>query len=465
MRTVVALALLGSTFVASPLHAVAPSDPIWVARYDGPGRFLDVANDSALSPDGSSLAATGLSDRRPHLFSADFATIVYDTASGDERWVARFNGSGHGWDNARAVIFSPNGARVFVTGGSRGVDSKQDFATVAYDAESGVELWSTRYDGPSHLGDTSVSLTVTPDGSRVLVSGRSVKSITGNRRVFATVAYDAETGEQLWVRRLNPSGKVNYLWSSVLTPDGDTLLVTGWGRDGVEGLTAETAAYDAISGEVLWAWRSDEIRAGYAATVDPDGATLFVTGAARGGFGTIAYDIATGDERWHQTFDAPGGYGDGFAVATGPDGTSLFVTGSAAWRLRGCSGLDYTTISYDAASGAERWVARYDGPSRGEDWAQAVATSPDGAEVYVTGESAGFGGAYSCVDGDGPRTGQDYTTVAYDASSGVEVWVRRYDSPGQAGYDSAHDLSVDGLGHIYVTGEGQSDYLTLSYDP
>ena len=141
------------------------------------------------------------------------------------------------------------------------------------------------------------------------------------------------------------------------------------------------------------------------------------------------------------------------------------MTGSAAWRHGRCYRDDYTTAAYDTTTGDELWVSTYNGPGKGEDWAQAVAPSPDGAQVYVTGESAGFGGAYSCVHGTKPRTGQDFTTIALDASSGAYVWVKRYDSPGRAGYDSAHDTVVDASGNVYVSGEGHSDFVTLRYAP
>ena len=91
-----------------------------------------------------------------------------------------------------------------------------------------------------------------------------------------------------------------------------------------------------------------------------------------------------------------------------------------------------TTPARGATLGQPVWVARYDGPGQ---------------------------------HGTGPRTGQDFATVAYDAGSGAQLWVRRYDGPGRAGRDSAHALSVDALGNIYATGQGNFDYVTLRYDP
>ena len=59
----------------------------------------------------------------------------------------RYNGPGNGDDVAYALGVSPDGSKVFVTGRSTGSTSA-DYATVAYDASSGTQLWVKRYNGP-----------------------------------------------------------------------------------------------------------------------------------------------------------------------------------------------------------------------------------------------------------------------------------------------------------------------------
>lgn len=473
VATAIALTLL----VAVPSSAQAqPGTRLWVARYDGPGDFLDVANDVGVSPDGATVFVTGLSDGPRGsggypLLWADFATIAYDAATGSELWQRRYDGPAHGWDNARSLAISADGSRVFVTGGSRGESTSQDFATIAYDASSGTPLWVARYDGPAHRMDSARSVAVTGDGTRVFVSGWSIigQSRSRRRNVYATVAYDAITGQQLWVSRSDLSGGVNYLWASAVLPSGGAVVVTGWGHARGAPIAAETVAYDTETGRTLWAQRAGGVRAGYAETASPDGGTVYVTGDAPGGFGTIAYDSATGEQKWQAIFRPPGPYADGWAITVSPDGGRVYVTGDAAWRRRkGCYYPDdYATVAYDAWTGEEQWVARYNGPGRGSDVAQDVATSPDGSVVYVTGESSGFGGPFSCAKGV-PRTGQDYATIAYDASTGQRLWIDRYDSPKRQGkYDSAHALAVGPSGVVYVTGEshggGYRDFVTIAY--
>jgi hypothetical protein len=72
---------------------------------------------------------------------------------GDQLWVKRYNGPANGLDLARALGVSPDGSKVFVTGQSLGSGSGSDYATVAYDAASGAKLWSRRYNGPANADD------------------------------------------------------------------------------------------------------------------------------------------------------------------------------------------------------------------------------------------------------------------------------------------------------------------------
>jgi outer membrane protein assembly factor BamB len=460
--------------VPSPVSA-EPGARLWVARYNGPGDFLDVANDVAVSGDGATVFVAGLSDGRSgssryQLFWADYATVAYDAATGSPRWVRRYDGAARGWDSVNALALSPDGTRVYVTGGSRGFETGRDYATIAYDVTTGARLWVARYDGPAHLLDSARSVVVNADGSRVVVSGWSLRGFSpaGNRRnVYATVAYDTSTGDELWVSRTDLSGEVNYLWDSAVSPEGNTVVATGWGDAKGTPTAAETVAYDAATGSELWSVRADGVAAGYAAAVSPGGDTFFVSGSAPEGFGTIAYDGSTGQERWRATLAAPGEYGQAYDVVVSPDGLSVFVTGLAVWHERkSCSNDDYTTVAYEAETGEQQWVSRYDGPGRGSDWAQSIATSPDGSIVYVSGESAGLGSIFGCKRGE-PKTGQDYATVAYDAMTGQQLWEDRYNSARQGKYDSAHSLAVGANGTVFVTGEshggGYRDYATIAY--
>jgi outer membrane protein assembly factor BamB len=196
--------------------------------------------------------------------------------------------------------------------------------------------------------------------------------------------------------------------------------------------------------------------------VSPDGARVYVTGYSQGpnfttDAATLAYDTDSGTRLWVRRTSAPsGGAVTADALGVSPDGTMVFVTGQSS-----AGQGDYATFAYDAGSGAKLWSRRYNGPFGEGDAAQALAVSPDGARVYVTGYSQG-----SAVASD-----SDYATIAYDAATGTSVWTRRYDGP-RDDYDIPQAVAVgpDG-GHVYVTG-GSADgpanlggfaYATIAY--
>jgi hypothetical protein len=160
---------------------------LWVSLYNGPGNRLDSAFSAAVSPDGHSLFVTGRSVGNNT--SDDFATVAYDAAAGRQLWASRYNGGRD--DTAVAVAVSPDGSRVFVTGFSAGQASGEDFATAGYDASTGKQLWVRRYDGAASGDDLATAIAVAPDNAAVYVTGYSSGVSSG--RDYATVAYIAAT--------------------------------------------------------------------------------------------------------------------------------------------------------------------------------------------------------------------------------------------------------------------------------
>ena len=116
------------------------------------------------------------------------------------------------------MAVSPDGRMVFVTGYTSSTwNAKSDYATVAYSAATGRQLWASRYNGPMNLAN---SVAVSPGGATVFVTGYSQGRGTGQSD-YATVAYSAATGRQLWASRRNGTES-----SLAVSPDGATIFVT-----------------------------------------------------------------------------------------------------------------------------------------------------------------------------------------------------------------------------------------------
>jgi hypothetical protein len=427
--------------------AAVPGDQLWVQYYDK-AAISSAATSLAVSPNSDAVYVTGASDGK-------YATVAYDAGTGTQLWSQRYNDGSH--DVSRSVAVSPDGSTVFVTGESV-IGSEQpfnfDYATVAYDARNGAQKWAARYNGTGNGNDGAESVTVSPSGSTVYVTGTS-KGAT-SRGDYATVAYNAATGTQLWAKRYNgPGGRNDDAKSVTVSPSGNTVVVTGTSAGTTSRGDYATVAYNAATGTQLWAKRYNGPgnRSDVAASVrvSPSGAGVFVTGWSAGAgsgsdYATISYNAATGARKWVKRYNGPGNATD-FADSLGvsPTGGTVYVTGTSAGAK---SGDDYATIAYSAATGARRWVSRYNGPFNFHDSATSLAVSPTGSTVYVTGTTTGRGTS----DHQGAA---EYATVAYSTNTGTQRWAARYSNPDEekpGEYARAVGVSPAN-GTVFVTGD------------
>ena len=391
---------------ATIAYNAATGAQLWVKRYSGPNMLGDAATSLAVSPNGGTVYVTGYSTGK--ITGQDYLTTAYSAATGATRWVRTYNGPYNGMDQATSVAVSPGGNTLFVTGGSMGSATDWDYVTIAYNAATGAQLWVQRYKSPGNSSGEATSVAVSPGGHTVFVTGYNMGK-TSNWD-YATVAYNAATGAQLWVKRYNgPGNGPDQALSVAASPTGGTVFVTGYTLGANFSDEYTTIAYDAATGATRWLRTYNGPVGGpdvaTKVTVGPTGNTVFVTGydysrISLSDYVTIAYSAATGAMLWLRSYRSPtNGPSDALSMALSPGGSTVYVTGVS--YATGTNN-DYATVAYSAATGAQLWVKRYDGPAHNSDGADSVAVSPVTGAVYVTGESMGL------------STGEDYLTIGYN---------------------------------------------------
>lgn len=452
---VAVLTLTAASMPGPPALAAASHPDVWAQRYNGSANHGDTERDIALSPDGSLIFVTGGSaETGTH---KDITTIAYDSRTGEQVWMHSYDGPDHRRDIGNAVTVSPDGSALYVTGASLSSPKRSANVTLAFDSVTGAELWISRLQGGYRNGPHTID--TSPDGRQVFVAG-----ISDDRSRHAAVAYDAATGEELWLasyhRRYSTATAIS------ASPDGSSVVVTGGTSSAESGHPMVTVAYDAATGEAKWinklspAWAED-------VAFSPDSNVVYVAGGIdagdNGDMVILAIDVEAGTKLWQRRYVGSNGRGDGAsAITVSPDGASVFVTGTTLAAPG--SWFDYATVALNS-DGSVLWSRRYNGPSSGYDFGTAIATSPDGARVFVTGTSQDFGSS-------GDEDDRDWATLAYDAAVGTRLWTARYD--GSADYQNIiHDhaasivVSPDGM-HVFVGGssvgiDSGDDYATVAY--
>jgi hypothetical protein len=247
----------------------------------------------AVGAGGRTVFVTGSSSGAQNI--SDFTTIAYSADTGRRLWLSRYSGVGYP-DSAVAVVASSTGTEVFVTGQVDTSMGGSGYATVAYNAATGGQLWAKQYGGPANWYAAPRSMTISRTGQTVFVTGYA--HMTKSRVAYATVAYNAATGAELLARRyIAPGGRNGDAAAIGVSPSGRTVFVTGETYVTTPRETYTTVGYNAVTGAQLWArhYNASGIDATAALAVSPRGDAVFVAGAGYGGFNsgfyyaTIAY--------------------------------------------------------------------------------------------------------------------------------------------------------------------------------
>jgi sugar lactone lactonase YvrE len=342
------------TTTGAQLWATIGSDP-W---YNG-GR-----NSIAVSPDGSRVFTSG---QKVSGASYEGGVVAYSASTGAQLWVSDpYPGGGASGTSFTSIAVSPDGASVYATGvSSTATVNLNDLAAVAYNASTGAQLWSSVYHAT--FGTTSATtIKVSPDGGTVYIAGGSGNGrqvgFSGYAANFTTVAFNATTGAQLWVAS-HDDGFTQAADSMVLSPDGTRVYVSG-GFDEPQSLGGmsvyATIAYDATTGAELWTSRYGGGTGATAAgevmvAISPDGTRVYATGTAgvpgqghgqatgAGDYATVAYSATTGDQLWDARFNGASNDDDEASAIVVTQGGTVIVTGYSGSSL---GVMDFGTVAY-----------------------------------------------------------------------------------------------------------------------
>lgn len=277
---------------------------------------------------------------------------------------------------------------------TQGAASRTVCASDAYTLLSTLgscEDWWYSRDGEAE--DFANAVVASPNGSRLALVGTENEGWQRTSRAFVT-SVTSSTGAVEWDATLSAAYRATFL-DAAFSPDGARLFVSGAAADSQT--NAIVRAYGAENGSVLWTRRS---------------------AATDSAFSTIAVS---------------------------PNGERV-----AAGGTRGYSSLNALVQVMNATNGALLWTVTYAGPGGGTDRATAIEWAPDGGTVYVFMEGSVLG------------AGQDALVYALNGTSGAYRWIARLTS---SGHDRPAGFAIHPDGALFASAALSTGSIVSRIDP
>ncbi|MDZ4779578.1 MAG: beta-propeller fold lactonase family protein [Planctomycetia bacterium] len=354
-----------------------------------------------------------------------------------------------GLDGAWGVAVSPDGKNVYAT--SVIDDSLVVFRRNAATGElSYLEKKTDSIDGADGL-DGAVGLVVSPDGKHIYVVGVGDNSVT----LYSRSDFDgALTFVQKYLDNAQGIDGVAAPLGVAISPDGLHVFVTGNGdsalavfsrnaADGKLTFFARIKDNDQNNGKPV-----DALFGAWNVTVSPDNKHVYVTANVDDAVSVFERNATTGELKFLQTVrdgvSTVNGIDGASGILVSPDGLQVYVTGDvddavAIFRRDPTTGLLTFLRKLSQADGVP-----------GLDGAASIATNPEGTDVYV---ASAFSDAIVVFARD--RATGDLTFVELQAEGTANV----------DGLDAARAVVVSPDGrHIYGTGQNDDAVAVFSRD-
>ncbi|PBQ34030.1 hypothetical protein CNR22_20355 [Sphingobacteriaceae bacterium] len=294
-------------------------------------------------------------------------------------------------------------------------------------------------------------------------------SIDANSNVYTTGYSGFTSGADLVAIKYDSTGvqQFVYTYNGGSFDVGNSIKVSSAGNVYVAGVTTATSGTTAknyiivklnSSGTQQWVKTYDRgVNGDDEASdlaVDANG-NVYVTGKSKNSSGnydivTLKLNGSTGVTTWSTAYTGSGFDDYGVALALSPNGSYLYITGNT---FNSSTGWNIVTHALNTGSGTSYWSSPIvtNGSANATDRSNAIMMH--GTDVIICGEKTNA------------TTGLDYSVIKYSGASGTILWQNSYDYNNTANRATA--LVRDSMGNIGVVGtvlNGASyEYHTVLY--